>query len=74
MNDYVRPYNPRLLGISASRGPITPTLQEARERFGRLPSELGLMPRDGERPAHPTLNLEIGRCISDLLSAPGADL
>jgi hypothetical protein len=69
-------YNPHVLGFSAQIGPLSLPLSTAREQYGRLPSELGLL--EGEQTDHQhrrdfrTLNVHTGHTIRGLLGTlPG---
>jgi hypothetical protein len=60
-------YNPIVLGFVEGKGAIQVPLQAAREGYGQLPSDYGLLQGAEGRRARKALNLPIGLGIMDLL-------
>ncbi len=60
-------YNPIIVGFSGEDGPLSISLKNAQERFGRLPSSYGLVPPKEGRERKKGLNLEAGKFIRDVL-------
>lgn len=65
-------YNPLISGFSHSHGPMNIPLNEAKKRFGQLPSHYGFVSEkrkkdNQKRKESKTLNLHIGHCIKKLL-------
>ncbi len=60
-------YNPIVLGFVEGKGAIHVPLQVAREEYGQLPSDYGLLQGAEGRRARKALNLPIGLGIMDLL-------
>ncbi len=60
-------YNPIVLGFVEGKGAIHVPLQAAREEYGQLPSDYGLLQGAEGRRARKALNLPIGLGIMDLL-------
>lgn len=66
----VREYNPLINGFSDADGPMDISLNEAKNRFGRLPSIYGIVSenkRNQKRRENKVLNLNLGYFIKDLL-------
>jgi hypothetical protein len=65
MTEPERPeYNPLIMGFVKDRGPLIIPLKNARELYGRLPSEYQLVSRKKGRKLKKALNLELGKIIS----------
>jgi hypothetical protein len=56
-------YNPIILGFVANEGYVDIPLLRAREEYGQLPSEYGLVPNTANRRQRKTLNLSLGLSI-----------
>ncbi len=56
-------YNPIILGFVAKEGYVDIPLLKAREEYGQLPSEYGLVPNTANRRQRKTLNLSLGLSI-----------
>jgi hypothetical protein len=60
-------YNPIVIGFVEGKGPVHIPLLAARDEYGQLPSQFGLLPGAEGRQARKALNLPIGLAIMDLL-------
>jgi len=60
-------YNPIVIGFVEGKGPVHVPLQAARDEYGQLPSNYGLLPGAEGRRARRALNLPVGLAIMDLL-------
>ncbi len=60
-------YNPIVIGFVEGKGAVHIPLQAAREEYGQLPSNYGLLPDAEGRRARKALNLPAGLAIMDLL-------
>ena len=60
-------YNPIVIGFVEGKGPVHIPLLSARDEYGQLPSDYGLLPGSEGRQARKALNLPIGLAIMDLL-------
>jgi len=68
--DTQRPeYNPFIMGFTRDSGPLIISLKEARQRYGKLPSDYRLVPRKSGRKVKKALNLDIGQVVSATLKA-----
>ncbi len=68
MPDSHRPeYNPYIMGFASDRGPLIISLKEARQAYGKLPSEYRLLSHKEGRRLKKTLNLDIGQIVSTRL-------
>jgi len=56
-------YNPIIIGFVENEGYVEIPLQTAREEYGRLPSQYGLVPKAASRREGKTLNLSLGLAI-----------
>ena len=56
-------YNPIIIGFVEGEGYVNIPLQTARDEYGQLPSEFGLVPNAGGRRVRKTLNLSLGLSI-----------
>lgn len=63
----VQTYNPIVVGFVEGEGYVNIPLQVARDEYGQLPSEFGLLPEAQGRHARKTLNLPLGLSILRLL-------
>jgi len=61
-------YNPIITGFSGSEGPLDISLNEAKRRYGQLPSMYGFVSAKKTRNDNKSLNLKTGHFIRDLLS------
>lgn len=66
-------YNPIVIGFVEGKGPVHLPLQAARDAYGQLPSDYGLLPGAAGRRARKALNLPVGLALMDLLRE-GKDL
>lgn len=62
-------YNPLIMGFTQNRGPLIIPLQQAREIYGKLPSEYRLLSHKKGRRVKKTLNLDIGQIITSRLKS-----
>ena len=60
-------YNPVVIGFVEGKGAVHVPLQTARDAYGQLPSDYGLLPSAAGRRARKALNLPLGLAITDLL-------
>jgi len=60
-------YNPIIIGFVEEKGYLDIPLVAARDQYGQLPSEYGLMPRAPMRRVRKTLNLSLGLSLIKLL-------
>jgi hypothetical protein len=60
-------YNPIVIGFVEGKGALHVPLQAARDDYGQLPSNYGLLPGAEGRRARKALNLPVGLAIMDLL-------
>lgn len=60
-------YNPTIIGFVEGKGFVSIPLQAAREEFGELPSEYGLVPHAASRRMRKALNLPLGLALLKLL-------
>lgn len=68
MPDTLRPeYNPFIMGFTHDHGPLIVSLKQARETYGKLPSEYRLVSEKEGRKLKKTLNLDIGQVITTRL-------
>ncbi len=67
-------YNPDIVGFSESEGPMLIPLQEARAKFGGLPSDFHLLSSSEGREAKKALNLSLGLAVTQQLKQDGTDL
>jgi hypothetical protein len=67
-------YNPNILGFVAGRGPIIISLEEARSRYGKLPSDFEFVPKKEGRQNKKGLNLDIGKTLTETLNRAGTNL
>jgi hypothetical protein len=56
-------YNPIIIGFVENEGYVEIPLQTAREEYGRLPSQFGLVPQAAHRRERKTVNLSLGLAI-----------
>ena len=56
-------YNPIIIGFVENEGYVEIPLQTAREEYGKLPSQYGLVPKAAYRRERKTLNLSLGLAI-----------
>jgi hypothetical protein len=56
-------YNPIIIGFVETEGYVEIPLQTAREEYGRLPSQYGLVPKAAYRHERKTVNLSLGLAI-----------
>lgn len=66
-------YNPIVVGFVEGKGAVHLPLQGARDAYGQLPSDYGLLPGAEGRRARKALNLPVGLALMDLLRE-GKDL
>lgn len=66
-------YNPIVIGFVEGKGAVHIHLQAARDAYGQLPSEYGLLPGAEGRRARKALNLPVGLALMDQLRE-GKDL
>src|SRR5512139_4324661 len=59
-------YNPIVIGFVEGKGPVHIPLQAARDAYGQLPSDYGLLPEAEGRRARKALNLPVGLALMDL--------
>lgn len=62
-------YNPLIMGFTQDRGPLITPLRQAREIYGKLPSEYRLLSHKEGRQVKKALNLDIGRIITSRLKS-----
>jgi hypothetical protein len=67
-------YNPYILGYVANKGPIVVPVQEAKETYGRFPSEHDLLPANRARRETKSLNVELGVFLTEWLAAKNHNL
>jgi hypothetical protein len=64
-------YNPTIIGFVEKKGFVSVPLQAAREEYGELPSDYGLVPRAPGRRPRKALNLPLGFALLALLRERG---
>lgn len=75
MPDTQRPeYNPLIMGFVKDHGPLIISLKQARDLYGRLPSDFHLVSRKKGRKVKKALNLDMGQIISSKLKLDHANL
>jgi len=67
-------YNPNIIGFVEDKGPVTISLNEARDIYGQLPSVYKLMPLKKGRQNKKGLNLALGKLISEKLKDSNVNL
>lgn len=60
-------YNPHIIGFAEGEGYLSIPLEAAREQYGELPSDFGLVPQAPGRRARKALNLSLGLALLQLL-------
>ncbi|MFA5026413.1 MAG: hypothetical protein WC713_00925 [Candidatus Methylomirabilota bacterium] len=60
-------YNPHIIGFAEGHGYLSIPLETAREEYGELPSDYGLVPHAPGRRARKALNLPLGLALLKLL-------
>ncbi|RJP80994.1 MAG: hypothetical protein C4522_06470 [Desulfobacteraceae bacterium] len=67
-------YNPNIIGFTEEQGPVFISLQDAKARFGELPSNYQLVSMKDGRQLKKVLNLALGKMITEKLKPEGAGL
>jgi hypothetical protein len=67
-------YNPNIIGFTEKNGPVVISLQEAKTRYGKLPSDYQLVSIKSGRQLKKVLNLALGKLITEKLKTGDVNL